>query len=226
MEEFDWKENITNKEEKRKVAKKMAGRVKNGETIGFGSGSTSYLTVIEIAKRVKEENLSIQAVPTSKIIEELCHELEIPTVELKDSKLDWCFDGADEVDNNYWMIKGMGAALFREKLNMVNSTENYILIDKTKWVEKLGKKHPIPIECDKQAINYVKEKVKQLGAIKMEIRKSAQAENKELITDNGNVILDAWFEKIDEGLEKELKQIVGVIESGLFIGYCFKIIET
>ena len=68
MEEFDWKENISNKEEKIQLGKEMAKRVKNGDTIGFGSGSTAYATVIEIAKRVKEENLKIQAVPTSKII--------------------------------------------------------------------------------------------------------------------------------------------------------------
>ena len=68
MQEFDWKNNVDNKEQKLKLAQRMAKRVKNGDVIGFGSGSTSYLTVEQIAKRVKEENLKIKAIPTSKII--------------------------------------------------------------------------------------------------------------------------------------------------------------
>ena len=223
MEEFDWKENISNKEEKIQLGKEIAKRVKNGDTIGFGSGSTAYATVIEIAKRVKEENLQIQAVPTSKIIEELCYQMAIPVIELKDAKLDWCFDGADEVNQKQWMIKGMGAALFREKLNIVNCSENYILVDETKMVTTLGQKHPIPIECDAQSIFYVIQKVKELGAKNIEIRQSNQTKEP-LITDNGNRIVDAWFDNIDEDLERKLKQIVGVIETGLFIGYPVKII--
>lgn len=223
MEEFDWKEKVENKEEKIQLAKKMAQRVKEGETIGFGSGSTSYLTVLEIGKKVKEENLHIQAVPTSTIIENLCHELEIPVVTLEGHTLDWCFDGADEVDNQHWMIKGMGAALFREKLNLVNCRENYILIDTTKWVSPLGQRHPVPIECHKLAVSYVMEEVKKLGATKLELRMSKNTDQP-LITDNGNVILHAWFDKIEAPLEKQLKQIVGVIETGLFIGYNVQIV--
>ena len=68
MQEFDWKNNVSNKEEKIRLAKRMATRVKNEEVIGFGSGSTSYITVEEIAKKVKEENLKIKAIPTSNII--------------------------------------------------------------------------------------------------------------------------------------------------------------
>ena len=137
MQEFDWKNNVDNKEEKLKLAKRMASRVKDGDVIGFGSGSTSYITVEEIAKKVKEENLKIKAIPTSNIIEDLCHKLGIETVKLGEEKPDWCFDGADEVDPHNWLIKGMGAALYKEKLNIKESKENYILVDNTKFVEKL-----------------------------------------------------------------------------------------
>jgi len=129
MQEFDWENNIDNKEEKLKLARKMAERVKNGDVIGFGSGTTSYLTVLEIGKRVKEENLKIKAIPTSNIIENLCKELNIEITTLDKEKPNWCFDGADEIDNNNWLIKGMGAALYKEKMNMKNCNENYILVD-------------------------------------------------------------------------------------------------
>lgn len=140
MEEFDWKNNVENKEEKLKLAKRMAKRVKDGDIIGFGSGTTSYLTAIEIANRVREENIKIKAIPTSHIIENLCKELNIETISLQEDKLDWCFDGADEIDPHNWLIKGLGAALYKEKMNMKNSKENYILVDNSKFVTRLRRK--------------------------------------------------------------------------------------
>lgn len=218
MEEFDWKNNVDNKEEKLRLAKRMAKRVKDGEVIGFGSGTTSYLTVLEIAKRVKDENLSIKAIPTSNIIENLCKELKIEVTSLSIAKPDWCFDGADEIDSHNWLIKGMGAALYKEKMNMKNSKENYILVDNSKFVNKLGEKHPVPIECEIDKVDFVLEEVKKMGATNVEIRKSNTNEGY-LVTDNGNYIIHAWFNKIEPQLEEELLKIDGVIESGLFIGY-------
>ena len=224
MEEFDWKNQVENKEEKLELAKRVAKRARSGEVIGFGSGTTSYLTAMEIGKRVKEEGLDIKAIPTSSVIEKLCKELEIQTVRLTEAKPDWCFDGADEIDSHNWLIKGMGAALLREKRNMQHANENYILVDSTKFVQRLGEKHPIPIECEKEKIGQVQEEVKKLGAIKTEIRKSNIKEGY-LITDNGNYILHAWFDKIEANLEEILRQIDGVIESGLFIGYDIIVIK-
>lgn len=224
-------ETIEHKEEKERLASIMAQRVKEGEIIGFGSGTTSYLTTLAIGEKVKEEGLHIKAIPTSHTIEKLCKSLDIPITSLEQEVPDWCFDGADEVDSQGNMIKGMGAAMFREKLNMVNSKENYILIDSSKRVSKLGQKHPIPIECEKRAANYVLEKVKELGAKKLEWRYQEEEssnqwrEQTKFITDNGNYILHAWFDEIPSSLEKELKQIVGVIETGLFIGYPIHIIQ-
>ena len=218
MQEFDWKNNVDNKEQKEALAKRMAKRVKNGDIIGFGSGTTSYLTVLEIAKRVKEENLKIKAIPTSKIIEDLCKQLNIETVTLEETSPMWCFDGADEIDKHNWLIKGMGAALYKEKLNMKASKENYILVDDSKFVERLGEKHPVPIECEIEKVEEVIKEVKKLGATKVEIRKSNTNEGY-LITDNGNYLLLAWFEKIEADFEEKLLEIDGVLESGLFIGY-------
>lgn len=140
MQEFDWKNNVENKEEKLKLAKRMVKRVKDGDVIGFGSGSTSYLTAIEIGKKVKKENLKIKAIPTSHIIENLCKELNIEMTSLQEKKPDWCFDGADEIDPHNWLIKGLGAALYKEKMNMKNSKENYILVDNSKFVTRLRRK--------------------------------------------------------------------------------------
>lgn len=207
---------IDNKEEKIELAKKVLAFVKDGQTIGFGSGSTSYLTGIEIGKLVKEKGIKITAVPTSSYMFELCKEYGIETAELHYKSIDWSFDGADEVDGNNNMIKGMGAAMFKEKLNILNSKKTYILIDNSKFVNFLGENHPIPVEVFPTSEEYVSEKLRELGAVDIAFRGS---------TENENSILDVRFDKIDESLEKKIKAITGVIESGLFIGYNVEIIH-
>lgn len=217
-------DNIKNKEEKEKVAKKVAEKIKNGDVIGFGSGSTSYLTILAIAEKMKKDSIQITAIPTSYEIEILCHYLNIPTTNLLNKKPDWSFDGADEVDENKWMIKGRGGAMFKEKLNIANSNITYILIDNSKFVNKLGTNFKVPVECDFYAVNYVKEQLMLLGAENIEIRRAVSKDGP-VITENNNAILDAKFNEISECLEKDIKSITGVIESGLFIGYNVEIIN-
>lgn len=217
-------DNIKNLEEKKKVAEKVAGKVQDNQTIGFGSGTTSYLATIAIADKVKKENLKITAIPTSFEIKMLCTYLDIPTANLSERKPDWSFDGADEVNSSNWLIKGKGGAMFKEKLNIINSPITYILIDNSKRVSYLGEKNKVPVEIYPDAINYVKEELIKLNAKEITVR---QAVNKAgpVITENGNLILDVSFKSITQTLEKRIKSISGVLESGLFIGYNVEIIE-
>lgn len=220
-----WKEEISNREAKERVANTVAEFVKDGDVIGFGSGSTSYLTAISIAQKVKRENLHITAIPTSYEIEMLCTYLEIPTAKITEKKPDWCFDGADEVDNDNWMIKGRGAAMFNEKLNIKNSQKTYILIDESKIVSRLGTNFAIPVEVLPQSLNYVKQELHNMGASHIELRMALKKDGP-VITQNGNLIIDVNFDNIDQFMEKKLKEITGVIETGLFIGYNVEIIKA
>lgn len=217
-------EDIKNEEEKKDVAEKIANKIKDGDIIGFGSGSTAYLTIQAIAEKMQKENIKITAIPTSYEVELLCNFLNIPTTTLQNAKPDWSFDGADEVNKDNWMIKGRGGAMFREKLNIANSTITYILVDKTKLVKKIGENFAIPVECYPGTLNYVKEELLILGAKSVEIRK-AEKKDGPIITESGNIILDARFDEISEHLEKDIKSITGVIESGLFIGYPVEVIS-
>lgn len=217
-------ENINNKEEKQRIASIIANKVKDGDVIGFGSGSTSYLAIYAIADKIKNEHIKITAIPTSHEVELLCHSLDIQTTNLLNKKPDWSFDGADEVNNSLWMIKGRGGAMFKEKLNIANSKVTYILVDNTKFVEKLGSKYTVPVECYINSINYVKEQLKLLGAEDVFLRKAISKDGP-VITESGNVILETKFKEINKELEKNIKLITGVIESGLFIGYNVEIIK-
>ena len=217
--------NISNQEQKEKIAKQIADNVKDGDVIGFGSGSTSYLAIKEIAKKIEEEEISITAIPTSFEIKALCQELKIPTVSILEKKPDWGFDGADEVDkNNNWLIKGRGAAMFKEKLNMVNAGITYILVDESKFVDKLNEKFPIPIEVYPEAVSSVKEALLDLGATESLLRK-AEKKDGPVFTENHNVILDTKFVEIYDSLEEDIKSITGVIESGLFIDYPIEVMH-
>ena len=67
---------IENREAKERVAEKIIDKVKDGQVIGFGSGTTSYIAVEKIGEKVKREGLNITAIPTSNEIRELCERSE------------------------------------------------------------------------------------------------------------------------------------------------------
>lgn len=217
-QKIEWNGEISNYEDKLKIAKRIVDKVKDGDVIGVGSGSTSFIAVKEIAKKIKEENLHIIAIPTSYEINILCNELGIKTASLLDRKPDWSFDGADEVNDKNWLIKGRGAAMFREKLNIASSKVTYILVDESKFVKNICDKFPIPVEVTPMAINYVREELFELGAESVILR-LAKGKDGPVITEKGNVILDTVIRNVNENTEKQLKNITGVLDSGLFIGY-------
>ena len=218
IEKLEWNNNISNKEEKEVLARKIASKVKNGDVISFGSGTTSFLAVREIGKRCRNENIKIIAIPTSNQIKLLCDYLNIETATLGEHRITWGFDGADEGDESNWLIKGLGGALYQEKMNLIQTPIVYILVDKSKIVKKLGEKCPVPIECKTEMIENVLQKLEKMGAYDCKIRRKKET-NENYITDNGNSIIDARFETIDDRLETRINEIDGVVENGLFIGY-------
>ncbi|MBT33948.1 MAG: ribose 5-phosphate isomerase A [Thalassobius sp.] len=223
VESFGWNGEIKNKESKAKIAKLIADKVKDGDVIGFGSGSTSYMAILEIAEKIKKENLDVKAIPTSHEIEILCIKLGIPTIAFNDGKPDWGFDGADEIDPQNSLIKGRGGAMFREKLIMAAAEKTYILADKSKLVNTLGEKFPVPVETVPSALASVESALLKLGASEITLRLAAHKDGP-VITENGNFILDVKFNKVSPTLEKDIKLIPGVLESGLFMGFNVEIV--
>jgi len=210
-----WSDNISNREKKQKVAEQIASKIRNGDIIGIGSGSTSYLAVLAIAEKIQNEKLSIKAIPTSVEIALTCRRMGIPITSLYEHRPDWYFDGADEVDSNNHLIKGRGGAMFKEKLIMSASPLNYIIVDDSKLVDKLGSKFPIPVEVFPDALMHVESELKKLGANEIILR-PAQGKDGPIVSENGNLILDVRFDSIDKDMEYKIKCITGVIESGLF----------
>lgn len=224
IKQLRWSDTIINREAKERVAQKIAATAKDGEMIGAGSGSTVYLTLFELARRIRKEHLTIQVIPASKEISLTCLQLGIPQTTLWDKRPDWTFDGADEVDFARNLIKGRGGAMCREKLLIRSSRKAYILIDPTKLVAELGAHFPIPVEILPESLPYAESELYRIGASEVSLRPAGSGKDGPVLTEYGNFILDTRFHYIDSSLEKNLKTITGVVETGLFIGYAPEII--
>ncbi len=201
--------------------KKTAGEyavkyVKSGMVVGLGTGSTVSFTIKKLGAMVAE-GLDIVGIPTSRESESLASSLGIVLSTLKDHpEVDITIDGADEVDPNLDLIKGMGGALLREKVVATVSRTEVIVVDESKLVNALGTKSPLPVEVVAFGWQAAKRKVEELGCTAALREKGG----KPYVTDNGNLILDCRFESISEPreLERELNNIAGVVENGLFVG--------
>ncbi|MEL7531924.1 MAG: ribose 5-phosphate isomerase A [Bacteroidota bacterium] len=218
-----WTKAISNQAEKQKVADQIAAKAKDGQVIGAGSGSTAFLALKSISCRMKEEGLRIKMVPTSYEIQLICAQLGVPTATLLEAKPDWYYDGADEVDAKGNLIKGRGGAMLREKLVLSASEEAYILVDQSKFVTQLGEKFAVPVEIIPEAIHLVERGLVKLGAKDIQLRMAAQKDGP-VITENGNIILEVRFDQVGDEMEDAIKSIIGVVESGLFIGYDVQVI--
>lgn len=217
----EWSGEISNREEKEAVAERVARELQDGQVVGAGSGSTSFLALHAIARRIERDGLSVRAVPTSTEVALACAALGIPTVGLPEARPDWGFDGADEVherDGVVRLIKGRGGAMFREKLVMASQARTLILVDRSKLVDRLGSRFPVPVETHPWALPLVEERLRTLGATEV-VARAAKSKDGPVFTENGNLILDAHFEEIPDALERDVKAIPGVVESGLFVGF-------
>ena len=121
------------------------------------------------------------------------------------------------------LIKGRGGALFREKLLWSTCRRMFLAIDPSKRVQRLGQGFPIPIEVDRHAVGLVGRALDAHGSRSWELR-LAGGKDGPVVTESGNLVIDAWFDEIPHGLHAQLKLLPGVIETGLFEGYSFEVI--
>ena len=211
---------------KKAAGVRAADMIKDGMTVGLGTGSTAAHMVNRLAERIKNEGLSVVGVSTSWSTTLQCRSLGIPLKEMGEvSHLDMVIDGADEIDDQRNLIKGRGAAHLLEKI-VASMTDNYVIIaDSGKKVNKLGEKFAVPLETIPGAIAVVTERVKKLGG-DLKVRMGAPGKDGPVISDCGNLIADAKFGIIEnpDKLARDLEHIVGIVGHGLFVGMATKVI--
>jgi ribose 5-phosphate isomerase A len=204
---------------KRRAGVEAAAAVRDGQVVGLGTGSTAAEMIAELGRRIREEGLSVVGIPTSFSAAMLATKHGVPIQTLDDvTGIDIAIDGADEVDPHRNLIKGGGGAHTREKVIASNAVTFIVVVDSSKLVEKLGEKCPVPVEVIPMARSPVMRALQALGG-KPVLRMGVQKDGP-VITDECNVIVDVWFEDIDDParLEKQINAIPGVIENGLFVG--------
>lgn len=219
---LEWCRPITNVEAKSVIAELVAKKVQGGEVVGIGSGSTSFLTVLALGKRVAVEGLAITVVPTSIEIELACHAAGLRVINDVPTRIDRCFDGADEVDASGRLIKGRGGALYREKLVFAASRQRLIVADQSKDVDRLGSKFPVPVEVRPQWLRYAYEQLQSLDHVEQVSLRMGQAKDGPVITECGNVLFDVKLSQISAADELALQSLPGVVCTGIFSGFEFE----
>jgi len=205
---------------KRKAAERAAEWIRGGMTLGLGTGSTvRHLLDVIAERRAGGEWADVVGVPTSVDTERRATVLGIPLTTLAERpRIDLTIDGADEVDPELRLIKGLGGALLREKIVAAASAQLVIVADESKVVAKLGTKAPLPVEVDPFGEPVQPGFLRGLGCEPV-LRRGG--DGSPFVTDGRNHVLDCRFPDgiaDPEGLERALALRPGIVESGLFLG--------
>ena len=202
---------------KRLSAERAVGLVQDGAAIGLGSGSTAEIAIELLGERVRE-GLRIRVVPTSERTGWPLRDRGIPLATLEEEpELALTLDGADEVDSSLDLVKGLGGALTREKVVAKASRLEVILVDASKLVGRLGEKGPLPVEVLPFGWTRAMAELRGMG---LEPTLRVDAAGDPYVTDNGNYILHLGTGPIADAraLDTEIRAVVGVVETGLFLG--------
>jgi ribose 5-phosphate isomerase A len=204
--------------QKRAAAEAAAALVEDGMVVGLGTGSTAHFAIEALTRRVRE-GLRIIAIPTSERSAVQARAGGITLTSFAEHRrLDLTIDGADEIETGTLnLIKGLGGALLREKIVAAASDRLVIVADDRKLVDRLGNRAPVPIETVPFGWETTAERLRRLGTEPL-LRRGTDGQP--FRTDGGNVILDCRFGPIADpvSLDAAISQIIGVIETGLFIG--------
>lgn len=211
---------------KLEMNKKLVGEaaiefIKDGMTVGLGSGSTVNWMLHKLGERVRQ-GLDIKGIPTSLKTERLATELGIPLTDFsKVKKIDLAIDGADEVDPHLNLLKGGGGSLVREKIIDIEAKEFIVIVDASKLVSELGA-FSLPVEVIPFGWRQTSDRISNLGGNP----KLRMTDSEVFVSDNGNYILDCDFGGIvnPKKLHEQLKLLVGVVETGLFVEMASKLI--
>lgn len=199
--------------------------VHNGMLVGLGTGSTTAHFIAGLGRRIAREGLKVMGVPTSHAARELAEKANIPLTELDPTRrLDVTVDGADEVDAQLNLIKGLGGALLREKVVAAHSRLHITVVDDSKLAEPLGTKGPLPVEVATFGHTVTRAQLKALGC---EPVLRVQADSSVFVTDNGNHIYHCTFPNgmaDPRATDRALLELPGVVQTGLFLGLTHRVI--
>lgn len=213
------------------AARKALELVRDGMTLGLGSGSTSAFFVDLLGEKLQSGALqNLRGVPTSEATARQASSWGIPIISLSETvpggmpHLDLAIDGADEVDARLNLIKGLGRALLREKLVEIHAKRFVVVVDESKVVAPLGTRGPIPVEI----IPFEAEvHLRWLNTLGCRAELWREEDGAPVITDNGMYLARCWFaDGIPDAYElaRRLSERPGIVEHGLFLDMADQVI--
>jgi ribose 5-phosphate isomerase A len=211
---------------KRQAAEEALTRVQSGMVLGLGTGSTTAIFIDSLGRSLSAGVLQdIVGVPTSDNTAAQARALRIPLASLADHpRLDLVVDGADEVDPNLNLIKGLGRALLREKIVACHAERFLVIIDTSKLVTRLGSRGPLPVEIVQFEAAAT---VRWLNTCDCRAELWLEEDREPVVTDNGNYLVRCWFpDGIHDAcaLARALADRPGIVEHGLFLGMATNVI--
>ncbi|MDD5468684.1 MAG: ribose 5-phosphate isomerase A [Anaerolineales bacterium] len=211
---------------KQLAAQKALGYVESDMVLGIGSGSTMACFVDLLGEKIASGRLrNVVGIPTSEVIARQARGLGIPLEALGEHPaIDLAVDGADEVDAQLDLIKGLGRALLREKVVEVHARRFVVIVDESKLVPRLGTKGALPVEIIKFE---VAAHIRWLGSLGCRAELWLEGNGEPIVTDNGNYLARCWFEEgIPDAyqLAQQLAYRPGIVEHGLFLGMASQVI--
>ena len=209
---------------KQLAAQEALRYVRSGMTLGLGTGSTTTCFVELLGESLLQGALrDLRAVPTSEKTAALARKLNIPLVDLAAAGdgeipvLDLAVDGADQVDPDLNLVKGLGRALLREKIVEIHAREFVVIVDDSKMTPVLGAAGPVPVEIVPFGAEAHVAWLRTLGC-RAELWR--EGDGRPIVTDNHNYLARCWF----EGGIPDCRRVAaamaarpGIVEHGLFV---------
>jgi ribose 5-phosphate isomerase A len=209
------------------LAEAAVAEIKSGWIVGLGTGRTASRGIVALAERVREEKLDIQVVPTSHVTETLARQLRLNVVDFMTiERVDYLFDGADEVDPQLRMIKGAGGAMVRERIVAAAADRRVYMVSHQKCVDRLGTRATLPVAVLAFGLASIRKNLRKMG-LNGVVRRTLDGQL--FLTDNASLVIDVTLtESHDpEEVAAALNHMPGVIDHGLFIDECDELlIET
>ncbi len=201
---------------KRAAALAAVDRIRSGQVVGLGTGSTARFVIEEIGERLRQRRLGdVVGIPTSDETAALAARHGIPLTEVGHSPMALAIDGADEITPSLALTKGGGGALLREKIVAAAAHQFIVVADESKLVDSLGATFPIPIEVACFGIRGTMDQLRRFGSPTLRA-----VADEPFVTDNGNYVVDLQVEPIQHPVRwnELVSSLPGVLCTGVFVG--------
>lgn len=199
------------------LAEAAISEIQSGMMVGLGTGRAASRGILALHNRIREEGLDVRVVATSHATETQARALGLKLVDFHSvERLDYLFDGADEVDPDLRMIKGRGGAMVRERLVAIAADRRVYMVGEEKLVDHLGQRSTLPVAIHYFGLASIRKHLSDCGFNGV-VRRTMT--NEHFLTDQGNLVVDVSLPPGFDPAEAaaQLDAIPGVVDHGLFL---------